>query len=55
MFIYEQIYKLLDEDFLNDMKENALPAGQTPTQQQLDSEKARIFTHMNKIYGYVLE
>lgn len=42
----------MDEEFLKEMKEGAPEEGQAPTQQQLDSEKVQIFTHMNKVFGY---
>jgi hypothetical protein len=48
------MYKLLDEEFLKQLKEDgAVEEGKTLTQQQLDSQKAQIFSHMNKVFGYV--
>jgi hypothetical protein len=50
-----QVYKLLDEEFLKQMKEDgAAEEDKSPTQQQLDSQKVIIFSHMNKVFRYVL-
>ena len=51
-----QVYKLLDEEFLKQMKEDggAAEEGKPPTQQQLDSQKVIIFSHMNKVFRCVL-
>jgi hypothetical protein len=50
------VYKLLDEEFLKQMKEDggATEEGKPPTQQQLDSQKVIIFSHMNKVFRCVL-
>jgi hypothetical protein len=47
------VYKTLDEEFLKLMREDAVEEGKAPTQQQLDSQKVKIFTHMNKVFGYI--
>lgn len=48
----DKVYKLLDEEFLKQMKEDgAAEEDKSPTQQQLDSQKVIIFSHMNKVFS----